>query len=385
MKRSITAAAPCDLLDWLEAQPLYPKVYWQSREGDLTLAAVGTSLVTHEIPVFSKESSDRFYGGCSFCERRWDHFPASYFFVPRIEYVRTREESFLCYYGSDNESVKPIIPQKEWTPTFLTREDSLSKEAWTQQIERYLLLIENKELEKIVSARESIFTFKESLSPWPFLKKLKTRSHRTTLFGFQMNKENAFFGATPEKLYARQNREIHSDVLAATAPINEPELLDRPKEKREFGHVQRFIQNALSPLCFSLSLEKESLFTTETMHHLYSRLSGSLKEGITDRDLIAQLHPTPAVAGLPQQAALSLLAKHEDFARGWYAAPVGWISSEAADIAVGIRSARIQNNKLHLFAGAGIVSGSSPLAEWEEVEMKIAPLLSLLTKGVEWK
>lgn len=66
------------------------------------------------------------------------------------------------------------------------------------------------------------------------------------------------------------------------------------------------------------------------------------------------------------------IKKNEHFDRGWYAAPLGWITMNDSHQIVGIRSALIANNQIHLFAGAGIVKGSIPQNEWKELENKIS-------------
>ena len=76
--------------------------------------------------------------------------------------------------------------------------------------------------------------------------------------------------------------------------------------------------------------------------------------------------------------ALTFLEEHEPFSRGWYGSPIGWITSQEANIAVAIRSALIKDKQLTLFAGAGIVQGSEPDKEWEELEQKITPFKQVI-------
>jgi len=123
----------------------------------------------------------------------------------------------------------------------------------------------------------------------------------------------------------------------------------------------------------------------------------------------AALHPTPAVCGRPRGAAKDILASQEKFDRGFYSGPFGWLSGSAAEFVVAIRSALIHadpqmplgslqtghseysqangngsNNgssggsvegngsataaamhTISLYAGVGIVKGSTPEAEWQ--------------------
>ena len=72
------------------------------------------------------------------------------------------------------------------------------------------------------------------------------------------------------------------------------------------------------------------------------------------------------------------IARLEPFNRGWYAAPIGWIGSHDAEFVVGIRSAFVEPGKLSLYSGAGIVKGSDPDQEWDEVENKIRDFVEIL-------
>ncbi len=96
-------------------------------------------------------------------------------------------------------------------------------------------------------------------------------------------------------------------------------------------------------------------------------------------DLVARLHPTPAVAGAPREAALSWLAAREPIGRGWYAGAVGWFDARGeGSFRVAIRSGVVAGARAWLYAGAGIVRGSDPSREYAEVRAKLAPMLEAL-------
>jgi isochorismate synthase EntC len=96
-------------------------------------------------------------------------------------------------------------------------------------------------------------------------------------------------------------------------------------------------------------------------------------------DLIARLHPTPAVGGLPNEKAVAYIREHENLDRGWYAAPIGWMDArKEGDFAVALRSGLIEDNIATLFAGGGIVADSDPTAELAETELKLQPMLKAM-------
>ena len=96
-----------------------------------------------------------------------------------------------------------------------------------------------------------------------------------------------------------------------------------------------------------------------------------------------QLHPTPAVGGLPRDSALEWLGDNEHLDRGWYAGPVGWLN-EAGDgeFVVAIRSVLMEPNTASAFAGCGLVSGSDPADEWEESRVKLQTVRRGLATGL---
>ena len=112
--------------------------------------------------------------------------------------------------------------------------------------------------------------------------------------------------------------------------------------------------------------------------------------------LLESLHPTPAVCGMPSGEAIEFIRKYEtkSFDRGLYAGPVGYVAKDSADILVAIRSAlvtkdvRFENNlgkdigsRLSIYAGAGIVHGSTVQGEWSETASKLGVLTSLFSQA----
>jgi menaquinone-specific isochorismate synthase len=102
-----------------------------------------------------------------------------------------------------------------------------------------------------------------------------------------------------------------------------------------------------------------------------------LKSSTTLLDVVAELHPTAAVAGTPREAAMHLIGELEPFDRGGYAGPVGWIAADGSgELAIALRGGRIEENQIRAFAGCGIVTESEPQAELDETELKF--------KAVRW-
>jgi isochorismate synthase EntC len=99
--------------------------------------------------------------------------------------------------------------------------------------------------------------------------------------------------------------------------------------------------------------------------------------------LAGALHPTPAVGGIPVKAALDALATH-GAPRGWYTGGIGWFDADGdGEVAVALRSGLVEEHRVQVFVGAGIVAGSRPHRELQETELKARPLLSALGQDTE--
>jgi menaquinone-specific isochorismate synthase len=115
------------------------------------------------------------------------------------------------------------------------------------------------------------------------------------------------------------------------------------------------------------------------IQHLHTLVSAQLPKSLHLLDILAALHPTPAVAGTPQDSAEAYLRHYEPFDRHLYAAPLGWVDYRGnGSFTVGIRSALRCGDRLRLYAGAGIVAESDPHKEWAEVHLKLQTLLQTL-------
>lgn len=382
-----------DLLHWLEVQFLFPKFYWEDPSDQKKIAAIGAAYQGEEIPQFSEEDEvfPRFFGGRDFALREkkgWEGFPSSYFFLPKIEIEEKAGQTFLTFNRtSPLEEISWVgqltFSEKELAlplhlPLIKARNDYPSFSQWKKQIEKGLQKIEKGELQKIVFARKTKLLFEKNLSMYSIISHLQRRKVQETLFAFTPSKGKCFLGLTPERFYKREERKVTTMALAGTkVGVEDPTfLLKDQKSLDEFEIVRKWMQEKLFLLCKEVTSSPFlKLLETKSLQHLFQSFEGILKEKISDADLITTLHPTPALGGMPQKEAMEEIGRRESFARGWYGAPIGWISKKNAHFIVGIRSALIENNSLTPFTGVGVVKGSTPEGEWEELEGKMANYL----------
>ena len=101
--------------------------------------------------------------------------------------------------------------------------------------------------------------------------------------------------------------------------------------------------------------------------HLASNVCGRLKPGLTAIDVLKATLPVGTLSGAPKVRAMELIDEFEPVKRGIFGGAVGYLSWQGQmDTAIAIRTAVIQNGRLFVQAGAGIVADSEPHLEWKE-------------------
>ncbi len=275
--------------------------------------------------------------------------------------------------------VTELPPHPQAVPV-LNRHFLPDKGGWCLAVEKALGLIRKQELEKIVLARCCVLECATPPDPFAITAMLQSRAQNATLFCLA-NEEMAFLGATPERLFKREKDRIESEAIAGTRKRGktpeedvkwEKELLSSSKDLREFAPVHNFLSQSLAPLCFGpIASSPLQVCKTKTVQHLYIHLSGALKKGITDREILDQIHPTPALCGWPKKNAFGWIRNLEPFERGLYGGAIGWSAPDAAEWVVAIRSCLIRGRFVYLYTGTGIVEGSDPEAEWDELNVKM--------------
>lgn len=377
-----------DLVELLAAQDVFPKFYFRCKASGDERIAFGSIKTCNFVPAPLEEDPSRcFYGAMPFSKMPsqdplWKDFSSPFFFLPEWEIHKSSCDTKIITHGKKTKDFTQSSFLPSGSMQLKLENTTPSQENWHSSILQVLEKQKEKTIEKIVLARKATFALDANTNPYLFLKKLIKQSPSANIFALQTGPSSLFMGASPERLYHRKQRHIQTEAIAGTRkrgvnPIEDEvlgnELLTGLKEQKEFTLVCDFLLRTLNTLCDQIEPSlPNSLIKTEKVQHLYRSFSGILKSHISDSNLLNALHPTPAVGGSPTAVALSLLSSLEGWDRGLYAGPIGWISSLESSFTVAIRSALIEKGYLHAFSGAGIVEGSCPHAEWEELNHKIS-------------
>ncbi|MBS1836197.1 MAG: isochorismate synthase, partial [Actinobacteria bacterium] len=249
--------------------------------------------------------------------------------------------------------------------------------------------IASGELTKVVLAREITVTADGPFDAMALLHRLRALS--PSAFAYAVD---GFVGATPELLVSRIGDVVRAHPMAGTLPrAGDPdadarragELLGSQKNRVEHQITIDMVHETLLPWCSYLDAEPvPSVVAAGPVQHLATLVEGRLSRPEPSvLELVAALHPTPAVGGWPRAAASRVQAELEEADRGCYGGPVGWVDADGNGVfGVGIRGAQLDEGArtARVFAGVGVVDGSDPAAELEEARSKAQSVLSALTR-----
>jgi isochorismate synthase len=284
-------------------------------------------------------------------------------------------------------SVARAAPHEPFTDLQLT--DMPSRDAYVHGVEAAVGLLRGTELRKVVLARTIEVHAGRTLDPRSLAHRLRAVDPDAYTFAAPTD-DGVIVGASPELLVSRQGLEVRSNPLAGSAPrsgdpdedrANADGLASSSKDREEHAIVVEAVADTLDGYCERLTWDPEPILReTPNVWHLSTRFRGTLREPApTALDLVAALHPTPAVAGTPREEALAAIAELEPFDRGRYAGPVGWVDADGdGEWAIALRCAELRGDRAVLYAGAGIVADSDPVSELEETERKFRAFLDSL-------
>ncbi len=262
---------------------------------------------------------------------------------------------------------------------------------WVDMVARAVSEIRAGHLSKVVLARTFDVICRAARLRLPILHRL--RKAYPDCFNFMVNPGagQVFLGASPEQLARFSNGTIQLGALAGTAArgksTREDEafarrMLESKKDRSEHQIVVDSIVRNVEGLGEVDRPGEPSVIKLSNLQHLYTPITLRSREPLSVFSLIEKLHPTPAVGGHPGREALKRIRKFENFERGWYAGPLGWLNAKGeGEFAVALRACTLSADRVRLFAGNGIVAESDPEQEYLETQLKFKPILAALADG----
>ncbi len=231
--------------------------------------------------------------------------------------------------------------------------------------------------------------------PWYAYRKL--RKLNPSPFGAYINTPyGQILSCSPERFLSSVKGLVETKPIKGTRPrsVNQQEdnrlrdeLERSEKDRAENLMIVDLLRNDLGKSCKPGSIQVPNLFEVEsfaTVHHLVSRVTGTLAAGRDAFDLLSDCFPGGSITGAPKYRAMEIIEELEHNARGIYCGSIGYIGFDGnMDSNIAIRTMVHQNGQINFSAGGGIVADSKMESEYQETFDKARAMLDMLTSQHE--
>ena len=262
----------------------------------------------------------------------------------------------------------------------LNAKSNISKESFYKNIEKSKKYIKDGDIFQIVPSHRFEMDYKYSAAK--LYQVLRETNPSPFMYLFNFPKFN-IVGSSPEILVRVRDNKVTIRPIAGTRPRgktrkddlkNEKDLLNDTKELSEHMMLLDLGRNDVGRVAKSGSVKITSSFGVERyshVMHIVSNVEGELKKDKTLIDALMAGFPAGTVTGAPKIRAMEIIDELEVSKRGIYAGAVGYFSSmNEMDTCIVLRTGIIQNKKLYVQAGGGIVYDSKANYEYKETVNK---------------
>jgi len=242
-------------------------------------------------------------------------------------------------------------------------------------------------LKKIVYARKHSIKPNANFERDQYVKYLFRKYYQEYFYLFRQGEDAYWAGISPEVIIKQEGRLAVTEPLAGTRKKTSDttdyeairkELTSTPKDIIEHDYASFFMHDQLvgAEIGQVEIINNRTLLETPYAFHIKSRISIDLNPSTSFFDIIRAIYPPPTIWGIPIDRTEKTLKEFEPFDREFYTGLYGyWTFADKANIALVIRTVKVGEDSICLYAGGGIVSSSDPIAEYEEAENKMLPLL----------
>lgn len=290
----------------------------------------------------------------------------------------------LAFYPDHTDSAESVLYKNIFPSIALPSDEPDDESTYCNRIEQLTAMMQNEELHKVVlSRRIDLNHVSEDMAPALF-HELCAKYPAAFVSLVHVPGVFTWLGATPERLLYLKNNTVHTTSIAATRPF-EGELPAieswNKKEIEEQQLVTGFILKILADAgIVDIVCDGPLPMQAGNLVHLKTDIRFKVTPDTDIKQLIKELHPTPAVCGLPKEKAFQTIRSIEPHSREYYAGYLGLTNDEELELYVNLRCMRWLNGKASLFVGGGITAASNPKEEWEETNFKALTLLSVIDK-----
>ncbi len=252
-------------------------------------------------------------------------------------------------------------------------------------IQKAITAIKNGELTKVVLSRKEILEVPDFDLVTAFTKLIQ-RFPTAFCYCWYHPKIGLWMGATPERLLKASKKKFCTMALAGTQNFEgKTDVIWEQKEVEEQQYVTDYILENLKDLTSEVAISSPYTVQAGNVLHIKTDIEGVINKESRLNQVVSVLHPTPAVCGLPKEAAKAFILENEDYNREYYTGFLGELNKkdfaekkQKSDLYVNLRCMQIKYRQAHLYIGCGITKESIPEKEWNESVNKSMTMKSVL-------
>ncbi|WP_300728157.1 isochorismate synthase [uncultured Bacteroides sp.] len=283
--------------------------------------------------------------------------------------------------GDTEESPSATDRQPKAGHIVMADDNKENRQLYNEAFARFIGPLKEKTFQKLVLSRKAVHTLEDDFSPLETFVKACNSYPRMMISLCHTPKTGTWLGSTPEIILSGNETLWNTVALAGTMPM-QGEVMPTEwskKNQEEQAIVSEYIRRIVKK--FGSKITEKGPYTARAgqLVHLKTDFHFLMKDAAHQGSILQELHPTPAVCGLPKQEAYEFISENEGFDRRYYSGIIGWLDPQGeTSLYVNLRCMNIEGRQATLYAGGGILPSSTPETEWEETQQKMNTMRTLL-------
>ena len=296
------------------------------------------------------------------------------------EEIKQALQAWMTLHPQSADQIHPLPQDEEDRLPQLSEIEE--KELYTDTFSRFILPLKEKQFRKLVLSRSTVQSVSNEFSPLTTFIRACNSYPRMMISLCHTPSTGTWIGSTPEIILSGHEKEWHTVALAGTMPM-QGEVMPTEwskKNKEEQAFVGEYIRKTVKK--FGSKLTEKGPYTARAgqLVHLKTDFHFCLKDANHLGYVLQELHPTPAVCGLPKKEAYQFILQTEPHNRLFYSGIIGWIDPEGdTTLYVNLRCMHVEGHTATLYAGGGILPDSTADSEWEETQQKMNTMRNILS------
>ena len=291
--------------------------------------------------------------------------------------------------SADSTTTRRLLPAQEGAQQTPLQEITSPDSPYSYAFDAFHRAVEKRDFVKLVLARKKVVALAQRMelddpvSMRPLFERACRLYPRLMVMLYSTPLSGTWLVASPEILLDGKGRSLHTVALAGTMQFREGLVEWSEKNRHEQNIVEQYIEHILGQVSSDVLKDGPVTMRAGNLVHLRTDFRFHLAPKFTVGSLVRNLHPTPAVCGMPMHEAADFISRHEGLDRRYYSGFSGPVDIEGeTHLYVSLRCAELtetpDGTEAVLYAGGGIMPESDCNSEWLETESKMRTIQYVL-------